>query len=94
MADGVGDLLSTRPADLERNRANLTIGLGVVGGLIIGSVIYKQAFVEGLTSDERKNIFLYGAGIALWYGLDQLFDIQKQLDEASTAAAKEIGISW
>jgi len=90
---GGGGLVSSSPADVERNRVNWMIALGVIGGLIVGKVIYEQAFVEGLEPHERKNIFIAGAGTLLWYGLDQLFDIQKQMDAAAESAAKEIGIS-
>jgi hypothetical protein len=64
------------------------IGLGVVGGLFVGQIIYKQVFVEGLTSEERKNLLLFAAASATMWGIQQIVDLEK----VTTELGNQVGI--
>jgi hypothetical protein len=55
----------------------IAAGLGIVGGVFVGKIIYTQVFVEGLTSDERKNMLLFATASAAMWGVQQLFDLSK-----------------
>jgi hypothetical protein len=66
----------------------IATGLGVVGGLLVGQIVYKQVFVEGLTTEERKNLLMFAAASAAMWGLQQFFDLEK----VATELGNQVGI--
>jgi hypothetical protein len=70
----------------EHQRLALVAGMGILGGLAIGSWAFEHMFVEGLEDKERKSLIGFGALAVGAYGLVTLLDLDKRwLDVEGTA---------
>ena len=52
--------------------------MGMLVGVVVGRISFKRFFVEGITTDERRNMLIFAAAMGLWWGLDKAFDLQKE----------------
>lgn len=52
--------------------------LGVIGGLFVAKTAMEQMFVEGLSAEERKGVFILAAVAATGIAAKQLFDIDER----------------
>ena len=50
-------------------------GLSALGGLLVSKIVLEQVFVEGLTSEERRNILALAGGAAALYALTHMVDL-------------------
>ncbi len=66
--------------------------MGGIGGLFLGYQGFQHFFVEGVTTKERRDILIFAAGMVLWWGLDQAFNLQKQMDEWQVQVAQKVGL--
>ncbi len=74
-------------------RMPFAIGLGVIGGLAIGSWAVGHLAVEGTTKEERKNLLLLSAVVLIGYGVPKLLEVDRRwvtidawLEEAQKAS--------
>lgn len=75
-----------------QEKMTLLVIMGGIGGLFLGYQAFQHFFVEGVTTEERKNILILAAGMGIWWGLDKAFDLQKQVDQLETDAAQAVGL--
>jgi hypothetical protein len=82
------------PAASPNYDTQLTIllAMGGVAGIILGRIGFQMFFVDGITSEERKGMLIFAAGMGLWWGVDKAFGLQKQLDEWQNTAAQAVGL--
>jgi hypothetical protein len=73
-------------------KLTMLLAVGGVAGIILGKIGFDMFFVDGITSEERKNMIVFAAGMGLWWGLDKAFDLQKQLYLWENQAAQAVGI--
>jgi uncharacterized protein YneF (UPF0154 family) len=62
----------------NQNAMYLGIGLGVVGGLLMGRIVVREAFQEGLTDKERKGVLVFAGGLVGWYAIGKLLDLDER----------------
>lgn len=60
------------------NAMLLAVGLGVIGGLMMGRIVVREAFQEGLTDKERKNVLVFAGGLVGWYAIGKLLDLDER----------------
>lgn len=85
----LGDLPDTVlgiPITTENVTAFLMMGMLV--GVVVGRVSFNRFFVEGITSEERRNILVLAAALGLWWGVDKVFDLKKESDDWMAAATQ------
>jgi hypothetical protein len=66
---------SAIPVLPEDQRTLLAVGMGTIGGLFIGYQMVSHLFMHGVTSEEKRNILMYAAGVAAVWGVVKLFDL-------------------
>ncbi len=74
-----------------REKLTAFLVLGGIGGLFFGYQAWRYFFVEGITTEERKNLLLFAASMGLWWGLDRVFDLEKQIGQLESQAAEQVG---
>lgn len=69
------------------------LGLGVIGGLAIGSWAVEHLFVEGTSDKERRGILIFSAVTIAGYAAANLLDVDRRwysvdawIEEADRAA--------
>lgn len=70
-------------------RMPFLVGAGVIAGLFFGKAAYDHMFVEGLTDEERKGIFLAAATVILGYGATKLVNLDEYWWLTTESAAKK-----
>lgn len=66
---------SALPMLSEDQRMLLAVGMGTIGGLFIGYQMISHLFVHGVSSEEKRNILMYAAGVAAVWGIVKLVDL-------------------
>lgn len=54
------------------------LGISLIGGLFVGKMVADQAFREGLTEKERRNILVFSGGLVGWYAIGKLLDLDER----------------
>jgi hypothetical protein len=84
--------LSAPVATTYEDKLTMFIVVGGLAGIIVGKIGFDAFFVEGITSEAKRDMLIFAAGCGLWWGLDKAFDLQKQVDSWETQAAQAVGL--
>lgn len=81
---------------IETTKQQRVAALGAIGGIGIGKMAYDHLVVRGTTSEERRQMLLYGASMAAAGALIYLLGLDKKyvmFKHASKAIEQELE-SW
>lgn len=84
----------SNPPSLPSNQSVIVaVGLSVVAGAFMGSVVVEQMFVEGLTDKERRNLLAISGVVLAGMAAKKFLDIDERLVSIEKLAQNPPNIS-